>query len=93
MNIQVSADRDMNRYLCEVDWPDVTVERRREVWTRYVHNVYKLFGRLQAQFPNVLLENCARGGGRVDTGMNAVSDLFAPSDCGDALYKLRIYEA
>lgn len=83
---------DMNRYLCEVSWPEVPEDEQREVWTRYVYNVHKLFRRIQERFPNVLLEDCASGGGRVDLGMLRFSDLVAPSDCGDPLDKLKIYE-
>lgn len=83
---------DMNRYLCEVSWPEVPEEEQREVWTRYVYNVHKLFHRIQERFPDVLLEDCASGGGRVDLGMLRDSDLVAPSDCSDPLDKLKIYE-
>ncbi len=83
---------DMNRYLCEVSWPEVPEDEQREVWTRYVYNVHKLFRRIQERFPEVLLEDCASGGGRVDLGMLQNSDLVAPSDCGDPLDKLKIYE-
>ena len=83
---------DMNRYLCEVSWPEVPPERQREVWTRYVHNVHLLYQRIQERFPNVLLEDCASGGGRVDLGMLGRCDLIAPSDCTDPLDKIKIFE-
>ena len=83
---------DMNRDLCEVSWPEVPPERQREVWTRYVHNVHRLYRRIQERFPDVLLEDCASGGGRVDLGMLRHCDLVAPSDCGDPLDKIKIYE-
>lgn len=83
---------DMNRYLCEVSWPDVPREKQKEVWTRYVYNVHKLFNRIQERFPDVLVENCASGGGRIDLGMVGVCDFMAPSDCGDPLDKIKIFE-
>ena len=83
---------DMNRYLCEVDWPEVPRSKRREIWTRYVQNVHRVFSWIQKTYPDVLVEDCASGGGRVDFGMLSVSDLVAPSDCSDPLDKIGIYE-
>ena len=83
---------DMNRYLCEPGWPERPIDEQREVWTRYVHNVHKLFYRIQERFPNVLLENCAGGGSRIDLAMSACSDLVNPSDNGDPLDNLKIAE-
>jgi alpha-galactosidase len=36
---------------------------------RHVEAVYAIFDRLRKQFPNVIFQNCASGGGRLDYGM------------------------
>lgn len=36
---------------------------------RYVDNFYAMFDRLRKQFPNVIFQNCAGGGGRLDWGI------------------------
>ncbi len=36
---------------------------------RHVENLYAMFDRLRARFPNVLFQNCAGGGGRLDLGI------------------------
>jgi alpha-galactosidase len=36
---------------------------------RHVDALYKMFDRLRGQFPNVVFQNCAGGGGRLDLGM------------------------
>ena len=38
---------------------------------RHVQAVYKMYQELKAQFPDVIFENCAGGGGRCDLGMLA----------------------
>ena len=35
---------------------------------RYCEAVYGIFGRLRARFPDLILQNCAGGGGRTDVG-------------------------
>ncbi len=36
---------------------------------RHVENLYAIFDRLRLQFPNVIFQNCAGGGGRLDWGI------------------------
>jgi len=40
---------------------------------RYYENVYRLYDRLASRYPNVIMENCAGGGGRTDPGCCATS--------------------
>lgn len=83
---------DMNRYLSDAGWPEKPLDEQREMWTRFVYNVHKLFHRIQERFPHVLLENCAGGGSRMDLGMTACSDLVNTSDNTDPLDNLKIFE-
>ncbi|NLV75371.1 MAG: alpha-galactosidase [Chloroflexi bacterium] len=40
-------------------------------FARYYDNVYSMYDRLRAEYPNVVFENCAGGGGRTDLGMTS----------------------
>ena len=83
---------DMNRHLCEVSWPEVPLAEQREIWTRYVTNLWGIFDKIQKTFPDVILENCSSGGCRTDFGMLSRSDLVNTSDNVDPLDNLKIFE-
>lgn len=54
--------------------------------------VYELQERLVTNFPDILLENCASGGGRFDAGMLYYSPQIWCSDDTDAIERLAIQE-
>jgi len=83
---------DMNRPLTEVY---SVAAGQNEVWQaeishRYVLGVYDLQGRITKAFPNLLLENCASGGGRFDPGMLYYSPQIWTSDNTDALVRMKV---
>jgi alpha-galactosidase len=51
---------------------------------------YALFARLRAAHPQVEIESCASGGGRVDAGILSLTQRVWLSDSNDALERLRI---
>ena len=51
---------------------------------------YALIDRLREQFPNVEIESCASGGGRIDFGILKRTQRVWLSDSNDALERLRI---
>lgn len=51
---------------------------------------YRLLDRFRTAFPNVEIESCAGGGGRIDHGVLAHVHRFWASDCLDALSRLDI---
>lgn len=78
---------------CEVNWAwKSPIDEEREVWTRVCVQRHNLFRPIQEKFPHVWLENCAGGGGRIDLGMTACSDMVNASDNTDPLDNLRIFE-
>lgn len=83
---------DMNRHLCEVSAPEMPPFRQREIWVRYVKNLWEIFDRIQKEFPDVILENCSSGGCRTDLGMIERADLINTSDNVDPLDNLKIFE-
>lgn len=53
-------------------------------------NAYRLFNAVRQQFPNVEIEACAGGGGRIDAGILMHTHRFWTSDCIDAVSRLSI---
>lgn len=81
---------DHNRPYTEVGWPQAPRERRREVWVRHVRGVYEVIARLRAEFPDLMIETCAGGGGRVDLGILGLTDMAQVSDNTDPGDRLRM---
>ena len=81
---------DMNRNITEPFTPSLPAERQGEFFHRYVLGVYDLYGRLTSEFPEVLFESCASGGGRFDPGLLAFAPQAWTSDDTDAVERLKI---
>lgn len=56
----------------------------------YILGVYALYERLTNEFPEVLFESCASGGGRFDPGMLYYAPQGWTSDDSDAIERLKI---
>jgi alpha-galactosidase len=83
---------DMNRHFSEPGWPEVPVPEQKEIWVKYVRNVYEIIDRLRAKHPNLEIESCSGGGGRVDLGiLERVNEVWT-SDNTEAFDRLRIQE-
>ena len=82
---------DMNRSFSEAGWPEHGTDGSADgLWIGHVRNVYRIIDRLRADHPNLRIEGCSGGGGRVDLGMLARTDQVWPSDNTDALDRLTI---
>ena len=82
---------DMNRNVSEPGWPDAPGDQR-ELWVRYVHGVYRVWGTLAQCHPQILWQSCSGGGGRVDLGMLQMVDQYWVSDNTEATARLGIQE-
>ena len=60
---------DMNRNFSPIGSGALPAERQREMPHRYMLGLYGVLEKLVNQFPDVLFESCASGGGRFDMGM------------------------
>jgi alpha-galactosidase len=49
---------DMNRPFAEPGWPEASAGEQRELWVRYVRNLYEIIDRLRAKHPNLEIESC-----------------------------------
>jgi alpha-galactosidase len=83
---------DMNRHVSEPGWPEVPVAEQKQIWVKYVNNLYELIDRLRAHHPQVEIESCEGGGGRVDLAFLSRAEQVNNSDNADAFDKLRIWE-
>ena len=80
----------MNRNMTDVYSRALPPERQGEAAHRYMLGLYDLLGRLTADFPEVLFEGCAGGGGRFDAGMLYYCPQIWCSDDTDAIHRLKI---
>jgi alpha-galactosidase len=83
---------DMNRHFSEPGWPEAPVAEQKEIWVKYVRNVYDIIDRLRAKHPALDIEACSGGGGRLDLGILQRVDVVWASDNTDAFDRLGIQE-
>ncbi len=81
---------DMNRSITECFSAALSPEHQGEVFHRYILGVYDLYERLTSEFPRVLFESCASGGGRFDPGLLYYAPQGWTSDDSDAVERLKI---
>lgn len=78
---------DMNRYASE---PGSVVGKA--IWRAHTVAVYDIMDRLRKNHPQVEIESCSGGGGRIDLGILARTDQVWTSDNTDAFDRIRIQE-
>jgi alpha-galactosidase len=81
---------DMNRPLSEIGSRALPPDRQGEASHRRMLGVYAIMERLHREFPGILVEGCASGGGRCDPGMLHYQPYLWISDCTDAIERARI---
>ncbi|QKE72760.1 alpha-galactosidase [Arthrobacter citreus] len=81
---------DMNRYITEAYSSSLNSDQQDEFFHRYILGVYDLFERLITEFPNVLFESCAGGGGRFDPGLLYYAPQAWASDNTDPIERIKI---
>lgn len=79
---------DMNNLLTDVGFPSGTREEQMEVRIKYVENMYRLMEELRKEFPDLWIENCAGGGGRIDMGLMKRTDISWVSDVTDPVVRI-----
>ena len=83
---------DYNRNWSEPSWPAVAPEKEKEIYVKYIENLYSILKELREHHPNVEIESCSGGGGRVDLGILHYTDEVWPSDNTDPFDRLSISE-
>ncbi len=82
---------DINRSLTDLYSPALPPERQGEIAHRCTLGLYRVMERLTAEFPRVLFEGCAGGGGRFDAGILAYFPQIWCSDDTDPIERLEIH--
>lgn len=81
---------DMNRNLSDVFSSGMDADYQGTVMHRYILGVYDLYQRLNDNFPEILFESCASGGGRFDPGLLYYAPQGWCSDNNDAIERIKI---
>ena len=81
---------DMNRAYSETGAQNL--ENSQELWYRHIKAVYEIADKLKAKHPDLQIECCASGGGRVDLGSLAHFDMVWTSDNTDPLDRLEMQD-
>lgn len=81
---------DMNRNITECFSAAFPADQQGEIFHRYILGVYHLYEQLIQEFPKILFESCASGGGRFDAGMLYYAPQAWTSDDSDAIERLKI---
>ena len=81
---------DMNRSITDCYSVAKDPENQGEIYHRYILGVYSLYERLISEFPEILFESCAGGGGRFDAGMLYYAPQAWTSDDTDAMERVKI---
>lgn len=81
---------DMNRYITECYSTAWDAKQQGEIFHRYILGVYDLYERLTSEFPEILFESCASGGGRFDPGLLYYAPQGWTSDDTDACERVKI---
>lgn len=79
---------DMNRAYSETGGQNL--ENPQELWYRHIKAVYEIADKLKTKHPDLQIECCASGGGRVDLGSLSHYDMVWTSDNTDPVDRLTI---
>jgi alpha-galactosidase len=81
---------DANRPIADPGWGLDADGTEGDLWTGYVHGLYRVLDGLIERHPKLLIEACSGGGGRVDLGMLRRAHQAWTSDNTDALDRIPI---
>ena len=79
---------DYNRNWSEPGWDQVPADEQKKVYVEFIRNLYWILAELRKKHPNVEIESCSGGGGRVDLGILQYTDEVWPSDNTDPFDRL-----
>ena len=81
---------DCNRIICEHRSGVLPNNKQGEVYHRVILGYYDLLGRICDEYPNILIEGCASGGGRFDLGTLFYTPQIWTSDESDPAVRMEI---
>ena len=80
---------DANRNANNVGSAYLPADEQSRFWIDYAQGFYRVMERIRAKYPDVLIQACASGGGRVEYGALKYFDEFWTSDNTEALSRAR----
>ncbi len=83
---------DYNRNWSEPGWDQLPPAEQKKVYVAFTQNLYCILAELRKRHPNVEIESCSGGGGRVDLGILRYTDEVWPSDNTDPFDRLTIQD-
>jgi alpha-galactosidase len=83
---------DYNRNWSEPGWDQLPAGDQKKVYVEFIRNLYSILAELRAKHPNVEIESCSGGGGRVDLGILHYTDEVWPSDNTDPFDRLTLQD-
>lgn len=81
---------DANRHVENVGSSWLPSDEQTMFWVRYAQGLYNVMERVRAKYPDVMIQACASGGGRVEYGELKYFDEFWTSDDTEALTRTGI---
>lgn len=81
---------DANRHVEGAFSPYLQADLQSHFWTEYTKGLYNVYERIRAKYPNVIIQACASGGGRVEYGALKYNNEVWTSDNSDAVSRARI---
>ena len=83
---------DYNRNWSEPGWDELPAAEQKKVYVDFTRNLYAILAELRHRHPNVEIESCSGGGGRVDLGILHYTDEVWPSDNTDPFDRLTMQD-
>lgn len=81
---------DANRYANNVGSSYLPADRQSRFWYDYVKGLYSVYERIREKYPDIMLQACSSGGGRMDFGSLKYHDEFWASDNTNAVDRIFI---
>lgn len=81
---------DANRHVESFGSEYLSADRQSHFWVDYTRGLYSVYERIRREFPDIEIQLCSSGGGRVDYGALPYHDEFWTSDDTDAYERIRM---
>ncbi|HKV25338.1 MAG TPA: alpha-galactosidase [Candidatus Acidoferrum sp.] len=83
---------DYNRNWSEPGWDQLPPDEQKRVYVAFIRNLYSILAELRRKHPNIEIESCSGGGGRVDLGILRYADEVWTSDNTDPFDRLSMQD-
>ena len=81
---------DSNRHINNFGSEYLSDKNQSHFWIDYINGLYSVYKRIRKEFPNIEIQDCSSGGGRLDYGALKYHDEFWTSDDTDPFERIFI---